>query len=146
MASPMYEVLLPQASDQQERRDRRGQRGGDGRDEREVIHAVRRISQRHHDLASAVRFRLEVRQERKTLPTLSGKTQINLFFEASTRTQGSFEIAGKRLGALVMKMAVRSSSVSKGETLIDTAATLNAMRPDVLVVRHSSAGASACAS
>ena len=54
------------------------------------------------------------RQERKTLPTLSGKTQINLFFEASTRTQGSFEIAGKRLGALVMNMAVRSSSVSKG--------------------------------
>jgi aspartate carbamoyltransferase catalytic subunit len=81
------------------------------------------------------------RQERKTLPTLSGKTQINLFFESSTRTQGSFEIAGKRLGALVMNMSVRTSSVSKGETLIDTAATLNAMRPDVLVVRHSASGA-----
>ena len=81
------------------------------------------------------------RQERKTLPTLSGKTQINLFFESSTRTQGSFEIAGKRLGAQVMNMSVKTSSVNKGETLIDTAATLNAMRPDVIVVRHSAAGA-----
>jgi aspartate carbamoyltransferase catalytic subunit len=81
------------------------------------------------------------RQERKSLPTLSGKTQINLFFEPSTRTQGSFEIAGKRLGALVVNMSVKTSSVSKGETLIDTAATLNAMRPDVIVVRHSAAGA-----
>jgi len=81
------------------------------------------------------------RQERKSLPTLSGKTQINLFFEPSTRTQSSFEIAGKRLGALVVNMSVKTSSVSKGETLIDTAATLNAMRPDVLVVRHGSAGA-----
>ena len=81
------------------------------------------------------------RQERKSHPTLSGKTQINLFFESSTRTQGSFEIAGKRLGALVMNMSVKTSSVSKGETLVDTAATLNAMRPDVIVVRHSAAGA-----
>jgi len=81
------------------------------------------------------------RQERKTLPTLSGKTQINLFFEPSTRTQGSFEIAGKRLGAQVMNMSVKTSSVSKGETLVDTATTLNAMRPDVIVVRHSAAGA-----
>jgi len=81
------------------------------------------------------------RQERKSHPTLAGKTQINLFFESSTRTQGSFEIAGKRLGALVMNMSVKTSSVSKGETLIDTAATLNAMRPDVIVVRHSAAGA-----
>jgi aspartate carbamoyltransferase catalytic subunit len=80
-------------------------------------------------------------QERKSLPTLSGKTQINLFFEPSTRTQGSFEIAGKRLGAQVMNLSVRTSSVTKGETLIDTAATLNAMRPDVIVVRHSAAGA-----
>ncbi|HEV7345380.1 MAG TPA: aspartate carbamoyltransferase catalytic subunit [Devosia sp.] len=81
------------------------------------------------------------RQERKSHPTLAGKTQINLFFEPSTRTQGSFEIAGKRLGALVMNMSVKSSSVSKGETLVDTATTLNAMRPDVIVVRHSAAGA-----
>ena len=81
------------------------------------------------------------RQPRKTLPTLSGKTQINLFFEPSTRTQASFEIAGKRLGAQVTNMSVRTSSVSKGETLIDTAATLNAMQPDVIIVRHSAAGA-----
>jgi len=81
------------------------------------------------------------RQERKSLPTLAGKTQINLFFEPSTRTQSSFEIAGKRLGAMVINMAVKTSSVTKGETLIDTAATLNAMRPDVLVVRHGAAGA-----
>lgn len=81
------------------------------------------------------------RQERKSFPTLAGKTQINLFFEPSTRTQSSFEIAGKRLGAMVVNMSVKTSSVSKGETLVDTAATLNAMRPDVLVVRHSAAGA-----
>ncbi|MCB9993971.1 MAG: aspartate carbamoyltransferase catalytic subunit [Hyphomicrobiaceae bacterium] len=81
------------------------------------------------------------RQPRKTLPTLSGKTQINLFFENSTRTLASFEIAGKRLGALVSNMSVKTSSVAKGETLIDTAATLNAMQPDVIVVRHGSSGA-----
>ena len=81
------------------------------------------------------------RQPHKTLPTLSGKTQINLFFENSTRTQASFEIAGKRLGALVLNMSVKTSSVSKGETLIDTATNLNAMQPDVIVVRHGSAGA-----
>lgn len=73
--------------------------------------------------------------------SLRGRTQINLFFEASTRTQSSFELAGKRLGADVMNMSVGSSSVKKGETLIDTAMTLNAMQPDLLVVRHHSAGA-----
>ena len=72
---------------------------------------------------------------------LRGRTQVNLFFEPSTRTQSSFEIAGKRLGADVVNMAIRSSSLSKGETLLDTAATLNAMHPDVLVVRHHAAGA-----
>ena len=72
---------------------------------------------------------------------LRSRTQINLFFEASTRTQSSFELAGKRLGADVMNMSPRTSSVSKGETLIDTAATLNAMGPDVLVVRHGASGA-----
>jgi len=72
---------------------------------------------------------------------LKGRTQINLFFEPSTRTQSSFEIAGKRLGADVMNMSVKTSSVSKGETLIDTAVTLNAMRPDLLVVRHAASGA-----
>ncbi|MBU1209747.1 MAG: aspartate carbamoyltransferase catalytic subunit [Alphaproteobacteria bacterium] len=72
---------------------------------------------------------------------LAGRTVINLFFEASTRTQASFELAGKRLGADVMNMLVASSSVQKGETLIDTAVTLNAMRPDIIVVRHHAAGA-----
>jgi aspartate carbamoyltransferase catalytic subunit len=81
------------------------------------------------------------RQIEKKRATLRGRTQINLFFEPSTRTQSSFEIAGKRLGADVMNMAVGSSSVKKGETLIDTAITLNAMRPDIIVVRHSQAGA-----
>jgi aspartate carbamoyltransferase catalytic subunit len=81
------------------------------------------------------------RQVEKKKSVLRGRTQINLFFESSTRTQSSFEIAGKRLGADVMNMAVGSSSVKKGETLIDTAITLNAMRPDILVVRHHAAGA-----
>jgi aspartate carbamoyltransferase catalytic subunit len=81
------------------------------------------------------------RQVQKKRDSLRGRTQINLFFEASTRTQSSFELAGKRLGVDVMNMAVRSSSMEKGETLIDTAMTLNAMRPDILVVRHGSAGA-----
>jgi len=77
----------------------------------------------------------------KKTATLRGRTLINLFFEASTRTQSSFELAGKRLGADVMNMSVKTSSVSKGETLIDTATTLNAMRPDLLVVRHQDSGA-----
>ena len=81
------------------------------------------------------------RQVEKKRATLRGRTQINLFFEASTRTQSSFELAGKRLGADVMNMSVSTSSVKKGETLIDTAATLNAMHPDVLIVRHSASGA-----
>jgi aspartate carbamoyltransferase catalytic subunit len=72
---------------------------------------------------------------------LRGRTQINLFFENSTRTQSSFELAGKRLGADVLNMAVKNSSVAKGETLLDTAATLNAMRPDILIVRHQDSGA-----
>jgi aspartate carbamoyltransferase catalytic subunit len=83
------------------------------------------------------------RQREKKTSTLRGLTQINLFFESSTRTQASFELAGKRLGADVMNMSVANSSVKKGETLVDTAMTLNAMRPDVLVVRHSSAGGGA---
>ena len=72
---------------------------------------------------------------------LSGLTQINLFFENSTRTRMSFELAGKRLGADVINMSTSTSSIKKGETLIDTASTLNAMRPDLLVVRHGSSGA-----
>src|SRR5258707_6443111 len=76
------------------------------------------------------------RQVDKKRTSLRGRTQINLFFEASTRTQSSFEIAGKRLGADVMNMSVSSSSMRKGETLIDTAVTLHAMHPDTLVVPH----------
>jgi aspartate carbamoyltransferase catalytic subunit len=81
------------------------------------------------------------RQIEKKRASLRGRTQINLFFEASTRTQSSFELAGKRLGADVMNMAVSTSSIRKGETLIDTAMTLNAMHPDLLVVRHHASGA-----
>ena len=81
------------------------------------------------------------RQVEKKRSVLRGRTQINLFFESSTRTQASFELAGKRLGADVMNMAVANSSLKKGETLIDTAMTLNAMRPDLIVVRHPAAGA-----
>jgi aspartate carbamoyltransferase catalytic subunit len=81
------------------------------------------------------------RQVNKKRDILRGRTLINLFFEVSTRTQSSFELAGKRLGADVMNMNVSGSSMQKGETLIDTAMTLNAMRPDILVVRHHAAGA-----
>jgi aspartate carbamoyltransferase catalytic subunit len=81
------------------------------------------------------------RQIEKKRASLRGRTQINLFFEASTRTQSSFELAGKRLGADVMNMAVSQSAMRKGETLIDTAITLNAMHPDILVVRHHASGA-----
>ena len=78
---------------------------------------------------------------KKRADVLSGLTQINMFFENSTRTQASFELAGKRLGADVMNMALQGSSIKKGETLVDTALTLNAMRPDLLVVRHPQSGA-----
>jgi aspartate carbamoyltransferase catalytic subunit len=81
------------------------------------------------------------RQVDKKGSVLRGRTQINLFFEASTRTQSSFELAGKRLGADVMNMSVSSSSVKKGETLIDTAVTLNAMHPDLIIIRHQNSGA-----
>ncbi len=79
------------------------------------------------------------RDKKSTL--LSGLTVINLFFENSTRTRTSFELAGKRLGADVINMSVAWSSIKKGETLIDTAMTLNAMHPDELVVRHPDSGA-----
>jgi aspartate carbamoyltransferase catalytic subunit len=81
------------------------------------------------------------RQVDKKQSTLRGRTQINLFFESSTRTRTSFELAGKRLGADVINMSVATSAIKKGETLIDTAMTLNAMQPDVLVVRHPNSGA-----
>ncbi|MEE8393857.1 MAG: aspartate carbamoyltransferase catalytic subunit, partial [Rhodospirillales bacterium] len=81
------------------------------------------------------------RQADKKKDLLRGRTIINLFFEASTRTLTSFELAGKRLGGDVINMSTASSSIKKGETLIDTAMTLNAMHPDVLVVRHPDSGA-----
>ncbi|MBB5514419.1 aspartate carbamoyltransferase catalytic subunit [Rubricella aquisinus] len=81
------------------------------------------------------------RSTAKHSDALAGLTQVNMFFENSTRTQASFEIAGKRLGADVMNMAMQASSIKKGETLIDTAMTLNAMHPDLLVVRHPNSGA-----
>ena len=83
------------------------------------------------------------RQSAKSLDLMRGRTVMNLFFENSTRTSASFEIAAKRLGADVTALSPRTSSTAKGETLIDTAATLNAMKPDVLVVRHSASGAAA---
>jgi len=91
------------------------------------------------DLAD--RYAEDNRTGRAHRDVLEGLTQINMFFENSTRTQASFEIAGKRLGADVMNMAMQASSIKKGETLIDTALTLNAMRPDLLVVRHPNSGA-----
>ncbi len=81
------------------------------------------------------------RSKSKKLDLLRGKTQINLFFEPSTRTQSSFDLAGKRLGADVMTMNMSNSALKKGETLIDTAMTLNAMHPDLIVIRHQDSGA-----
>ena len=81
------------------------------------------------------------KSKNKKLDLLKGKTQINLFFEPSTRTQSSFELAGKRLGADVMSMNITNSAIEKGETLIDTAMTLNAMHPDIIVIRHQDSGA-----
>src|SRR5579875_2440173 len=93
------------------------------------------------DLADA--FVAVNRRPDKKLSLLRGRTLVNLFFENSTRTQSSFELAAKRLGADTVNMSPRTSSVAKGETLIDTAVTLNAMQPDLLVVRHSASGAAA---
>ena len=91
------------------------------------------------DLADA--YVAQNRRPDKKSDVLRGRTIINLFFENSTRTQASFELAGKRLSGDVMNMSVSTSSIKKGETMIDTAMTLNAMHPDVLVVRHPDAGA-----
>ncbi|AKR48840.1 aspartate carbamoyltransferase [Acetobacter pasteurianus] len=93
------------------------------------------------DLAES--YALLNRSRKVPRDVLRGRTLINLFFEDSTRTRTSFELAGKRLGADVINMSVAQSSVNKGETLLDTAATLNAMRTDLLVVRHSQSGAPA---
>lgn len=93
------------------------------------------------DLAES--YALLNRQGKTQRDLLKGRTLINLFFEDSTRTRTSFELAGKRLGADVINMSVSTSSVNKGETLLDTAATLNAMQTDLLVVRHAQSGAPA---
>jgi aspartate carbamoyltransferase catalytic subunit len=92
-------------------------------------------------LDSAQAFAELNRRPIKKAPTLRGKTVLNLFFENSTRTRTSFELAGKRLSADVVNISASASSVKKGETLKDTIATLNAMHPDVLIIRHSTSGA-----
>ncbi|MGB5698075.1 MAG: aspartate carbamoyltransferase catalytic subunit [Polyangiales bacterium] len=92
-------------------------------------------------LDTAEAFLQVSRRPVRKVPTLRGKTVINLFYEASTRTRTSFELAGKRLSADVINMSVSSSSVGKGETLQDTCRTLEAMHPDVVVIRHGASGA-----
>ena len=99
------------------------------------------VSDVDYILSEAKQFISLNRSKNKKLDTLRGKTQINLFFEPSTRTQSSFELAGKRLGADVMSMNIVNSAIKKGETLIDTAMTLNAMHPNLIVVRHQDSGA-----
>ena len=99
------------------------------------------ISDVNYILSEAKQFIKLNRSDNKKIDTLKGKTQINLFFEPSTRTQSSFELAGKRLGADVMSMNIVNSAIKKGETLIDTAMTLNAMHPNLIVVRHQDSGA-----
>src|SRR2546421_7062163 len=94
-----------------------------------------------HLLDTAEEFRDISRREIKKVPALRGRTVINLFFEPSTRTRISFEIAAKRLSADSVNVSISTSSVTKGETLLDTARNLEAMSPDCIVVRHSMAGA-----
>lgn len=104
-----------------------------------VTQITRPVALQLLDLADA--FAALNRMAEKKAAALRGRTMVNLFFENSTRTQSSFELAAKRLGADSVNMATRTSSIAKGETLIDTAVTLNAMQPDLLVVRHSASGA-----
>lgn len=92
-------------------------------------------------LATARNFENALDRELKKLPTLRGRTVVNLFYESSTRTSSSFELAAKRLSADVMSIKAAGSSVDKGESLKDTALTLDAYRPDVIVIRHPSIGA-----
>jgi aspartate carbamoyltransferase catalytic subunit len=99
------------------------------------------VEQITHLLDTAETFRDVSKREIKKVPALRGRTIINLFFEPSTRTRTSFEIAAKRLSADAVNISVSTSSVSKGETLLDTARNLEAMAPDCIVIRHSSAGA-----
>src|SRR5256885_6975892 len=94
-----------------------------------------------HLLDTAETFRDVSKREIKKVPALRGRTVINLFFESSTRTRTSFEIAAKRLSADAINISVSTSSVSKGETLLDTARNLEAMAPDCIVIRHAMSGA-----
>jgi aspartate carbamoyltransferase catalytic subunit len=95
-----------------------------------------------NQILDAAELFIEVsRRPVRKVPTLRGKTLINMFFEASTRTRTSFELAGKRLSADVVNISSSSSSVSKGESLLDTCKTLEAMRPDLVVIRHGASGA-----
>ncbi len=94
-------------------------------------------------LDTAASFKDVSERDIKKVPTLRGKTVINLFYEASTRTRTSFELAGKRLSADVINISTSTSSVTKGETLLDTARNIEAMRTDILIVRHGSSGAPA---
>ena len=94
-------------------------------------------------LDTASTFKDVSEREIKKVPTLRGKTVINLFYEASTRTRTSFELAGKRLSADVINISTSTSSVTKGETLLDTARNIEAMKCDMIIVRHSSSGAPA---
>jgi aspartate carbamoyltransferase catalytic subunit len=111
--------------------------------ERKDLLGIRDLSEGEiiHLLDTAETFRDISRREVKKVPTLRGRTVINLFFEPSTRTRTSFEIAAKRLSADAVNISVSTSSVSKGETLLDTARNLEAMAPDCIVIRHSMAGA-----
>jgi aspartate carbamoyltransferase catalytic subunit len=95
----------------------------------------------HHILSTARSFKEISERPIKKVPTLRGKTIINLFFESSTRTRLSFEIAAKRMSADTFNIAASTSSTTKGETLIDTARNLEAMRPDIIIIRHASSGA-----
>jgi aspartate carbamoyltransferase catalytic subunit len=94
-----------------------------------------------HILNTAESFQDIAKRDIKKVPTLRGRTVINLFFEPSTRTRTSFELAAKRLSADAINISIAASSVTKGETLLDTARNLEAMSPDCIVIRHSSAGA-----
>ena len=95
----------------------------------------------HHVIAAARSFREISARSIKKVPTLRGKTIVNLFFEPSTRTRTSFEIAAKRMSADTFNIAASTSSATKGETLIDTARNIEAMNPDIIIIRHSCSGA-----
>jgi aspartate carbamoyltransferase catalytic subunit len=107
------------------------------------IFGIEQLSQTDilHILATAKSFREISERQIKKVPTLRGKTIVNLFFEPSTRTRLSFEIAAKRMSADTFNISASTSSATKGETLVDTAKNIQAMNPDVIVVRHSSSGA-----